>query len=117
MPLFTPPQRSSRVSVLSSGGEGLPPQPNSSGRGQTQGTRGAGGDRGSLPRGRLRRFRLPTDVLRSAGWSCPISIGVLVRKLSLNFCIRDSTVSCVTSGAATAAKGLRLEEDRPPRPH
>lgn len=90
----------------------LLPQPNSSGRGQTRGTGGAAGDRDSLPRGRLRRFRLPTDVLRSAGWSCPISMGVLVRKLSLNFCIRDSTVSCVTSGAATPAKGLRLKEDR-----
>lgn len=77
----------------------LPPssQPSSSGRGH-------------LPRGRLRRFRLPTEVLRSAGCSCPISMGVLVRKLSLNFCIRDSTVSCVTSGAATPAQGLWLEK-------
>lgn len=90
----------------------LYPQPNSSGCGQIQGTGGAAGDCGSLPRGRLRRFRLPTDVLRSAGWSCPISMGVLVRKLSLNFCIRDSTVSCVTSGAATSAKGLQLKENQ-----
>jgi len=36
-------------------------------------------------------------------------MGVLVRKLSLNFCIRDSTVSWVTSGAATPAKGEQLE--------
>lgn len=64
---------------------------------------------GLLPRGLLLRFRLPTDVLRNAGWSWPISMGVLVRKLSLNFCIRDSTVSCVTSVAETWARGMKVK--------
>lgn len=62
-----------------------------------------------LPRGRFLRFRRPTDELRSAGWSWPISIGVLVRKLSLNFCIKDSTVSWVTSAAI---KGKQWESRR-----
>ena len=36
-------------------------------------------------------------------------MGVFARKLSLNFCIRDSTGSCVASAAATGwAMGLKL---------